>query len=227
MSKLQDRYSRYKQQFSNIRRYYEKPVVASSLAVVLTLFLVSFFLIFALRPTLIRITELRNEIAESEEILEKLEKKSEALAQASALWSRLVNKQKYLQASIPIAPEYRIFVKEMEILALQNEVVYVSGGFGDALVSSQVLFPYTLDKNMGPYDISFSTRLKGTYPNLVKFVEALSGVDRIASINNVSFSYEEGAGGEGEGDGISLAIGGAVHYFAQTGQLENVLGLDK
>lgn len=224
MSKIKANYASYKKKLSNIRKYYEKSSVASTLAVVLSLFLVSFFIIVALRPTLVKIAELRKTIEESEKTLAQLETKVQALNRASQVWNEATPYLGYLQTSIPIEPEYRSLYKEIEALALREGVVYKSGSLGSVILSSRLAFPYEPDINMDGLLISYSMNVEGEYIELVDFMRTFITLDRIMSVDSISFNETTDTENS---DFISLNISGKAHYFAKVDVVNQVMGVEK
>lgn len=223
MSTLKENYAKYRKNLMNIRQYYQKSSVSTTLTVVLSFLLVSFFIGVALRPTLVKIAELRSTIEEAEKILEQLETKVQALNRASQVWSQATPYLGYLQASVPIEPEYRPFLKEIEGIAIRENVSYKGGSIGEAVVGSRLAFPYERDINMEGLPLTYNVRIEGQYQDLIEFLRVLINLDRIVSIDSLTFS--EG-GSEEEPGIVSLNLSGQAHYFARAEIVNQMLGLE-
>ena len=89
-SNYKNSYARYQHYYRQIWKFYEKPTAKISTALLLTIFTIIFFAVFAIRPTLVTIAELIKTIDDQEEVLEQMKKKSSSLASAQ---------QEYLIAS--------------------------------------------------------------------------------------------------------------------------------
>lgn len=220
MNAISANYAKYKKRLGNLRQYYEKGSVASTLAVVLSLFLISFFIVVALRPTLVKIAELRNNIEEAEQTLTKLESKVQSLERASQIWNEINVFLPYLQNSIPIEPEYRSLYKEMEALAIREGVVFMGGSYGSTIVGSRIAFPYEENIDMEGLVISYNINIEGEYPDLIKYLKAIVNLDRVLSVNNIAFTNATGENGET----INLTVSGDAHYFARVDVVNSILG---
>lgn len=220
MSAIKANYAKYRKKLMNIRQYYQKSSVATTLTVVLSFLLVSFFIVVALRPTLVKIAQLRSTIEEAEKTLTALETKVQALNRASQIWNQATPYLTYLQSSIPIEPEYRTLFKEIEGVAIREEVNYLGGSIGDAVVGSRLAFPYEEDINMDGLTLAYSFRVEGEYAQLIEFLRVFVNLDRVMSVDSLSFS-------EGGGDDqtlVSLNVSGKAHYFARTDVVNEMLG---
>lgn len=213
----QENYARYKKYSTDLKRYYRMPAIQTSLSVVLSIFIISFFIFVALRPTFVTITGLKQTIAESQTTLKKLQTKSASLQRISATWDTILPLQKFVDNSIPAdGPRYQAFTKAVEILAVENNVNVASETLGDALTYSKIVDPYS-GMNRTVVSLPVSLRVTGEYPQVSAFLTALTSIDRLMSFESISFTKDvKLASGE---TGLSFLVSGKIHYLANESQL--------
>lgn len=212
-------YARFKKYYLNVKKYSDRLVVKESLTVALSVFLIAFFLVFALRPTLVKIAELRNKIEESEQTLENLERKSNSLARVSSLWEQASPYLNSLDASLPLQPYLERWVKEIEVLARRNEVNYNSANFDATLIRSDFVQPYKVDRSISGVGVPYSIKVSGEYNDLRQFLEEITAIDRVMSVESLGFVQDENQ----EEGSLSLTLQGEVYYFADEDLIKEVL----
>lgn len=214
--------TRYKKYSTDLRRYYQMPAVQTSLSVVLSIFIVAFFIIFALRPTLVTITGLNKTIAQSEDTLKKLTTKSAALQSISVSWEKIQPMEKYLNNSIPVdGVRYRQLATTLEIIAYESGVTLSSQSTGGALTFSTIIDPYIgPDRNV--VSTPFSLTVIGSYPAVNTFVTKLLAIDRLISIESLSY-VQDTKKSDSEAH-ISTTITGNVHYAANPQMINTFFG---
>lgn len=185
------RYSRYFRRLTDA--YTNVPVVRASVELLLTLFTISFFAIFALRPTINTISDLVSQIRSQEEIKTKLEQKITNLSKAQELWTREKTKVSLIEQAIGKTPEPDVYIKQVERLAISkglsinflkvDEVVLkgkIKNGEKD---NSQAGGKKT--KNSQAIDTTVS--LAGSYGSLFSFLEGLENLRRTIEATSISF----------------------------------------
>jgi hypothetical protein len=107
-------YLRYRSYFLNIVNVYkQRRDVKAFLELILTLVTISFFALFALKPTLLTIIELLREIEAKEETVEKMDTKIQNLQQAQTLYIQEAARIKLLETAIPDKPAPDLFVRQI------------------------------------------------------------------------------------------------------------------
>ncbi|MFH2019443.1 MAG: type 4a pilus biogenesis protein PilO [bacterium] len=218
---LKQRYGRYKQYSTNLAKYYRVPSIQISLSIVLSIFVCAFFVLVAIRPALIAITELKQNITESEKTLKQLQTKTAALQKASKLWEEIELKQTQIDASFPSdGPNYQTIAEAVEVLANESGVVISSESLGSALTYSSIIDPY-VGKERTMIEMPFSVRVKGGYLEITSFLEQILSMRRVLGVESISF--EKDIAKENLGLSLSLNISGQFHYLANEEQLKNIL----
>jgi len=179
---------------------YSQPTTKASLALILSLLTVSFFGIFAIKPTLKTIAKLKKEVDVQKEIKEKLTKKINDLQNAEINFSSIQKDLIYLNRGIPQQAEFLKFAKQINYLAYTNNLKIVQGSFGEfSLINNE------LQSQQNPID--FNIKLTGGYEEMEKFLSALEQIDRFTILDSVSISSKKGK------EGILLELEGQVFWY--------------
>jgi len=192
-------------------RYYTyiKPIVQSRKIqeygpLIFSLVMVSFFSIFALRPTLTTIASLQKAIESQNTLKTQVSEKIETLTLA---------KNNYL-AMDPITRESidSLIPNETALPELINEIRSLAEVYEASISGLQFETldldgkPKVLVKQPAPKEIPFTMNLKGEYITLLQFLNALNKIDRIISINSITVRGTED-------DGLTMSINARAHYF--------------
>lgn len=210
----------------DLRRYYRMPAVQTSLTLVLSLFVVSFFIAFALRPTIMSIATLKKNITESEKTLKTLETKVSNLQRASKELDQIKPFLPTLNKEIPNeGAEYSPIVMAVEGLAVQTGVQLESESLGPTLLFSRLLSPFVPNKSQNIIVLPFSVRVIGKYPNVYDFLSKLVALERIIMVDTVTISRE--ASSKNNDGLVALNISGNTFYLADEDLLKKATEVKK
>jgi hypothetical protein len=212
-------YIRYKSYFLNISRIYkEREDLKIFLEIILSLVAISFFGLFAIRPTFLTIAQLIKDIKNKEETIVKMDLKIGNLQTAQKVLEEEAGKISVLDSSIPTIPQPDIFVRQIEGLALENSVKIMGIAINGIVIKGNQT-PNTDQKSNevsplpdGANGMGFSLSTTGNYQNLVSFIEKcqLLRIPVKIDIWGINLSKTEG------GNILSLIITGRVPYLGQT-----------
>jgi hypothetical protein len=212
-------YIRYKSYFLNISRIYkEREDLKIFLEIILSLVAISFFGLFAIRPTFLTIAQLIKDIKNKEETIVKMDLKIGNLQTAQKVLEEEAGKISVLDSSIPTIPQPDIFVRQIEGLALENSVTIMGIAINGIVIKGNQT-PNTDQKSNevsplpdGANGMGFSLSTTGNYQNLVSFIEKcqLLRIPVKIDIWGINLSKTEG------GNILSLIITGRVPYLGQT-----------
>jgi len=170
---------------------------------------------------LTKIAELKKEIEDTEKVLKRLKQRSGALEKVAKIWNEISNDAQAVEMSIPLGPQYRYFVKEVEWIVAQRQVAYLNGTFDKALVVSRLLNPYKVGTNLEALPIDVSLRFEGKYTDLLMVLNDVNTLDRVMDIKSVNFT--QGSKTVDSKDGIVMTIVGSVYYFGDKNELNKIL----
>lgn len=186
-------YTRYSGFFLNvIDTYKSKPNVKSYLEIILSLVTTIVFSLFAIKPTVLTIVELNNEIKDKESVLEFLSQKVTNLQAASVLLQKESNRLILIEQAIPKTSNSEILINQIDKLALENSVRLTS------ISSSNIAVRGSLDGksaagdfeplpgDINEIDIAFS--VTGDYVNLFNFLKSVENLRRPIKIDSTIFN---------------------------------------
>jgi len=211
----------YKSSLVRYRRYLaaaeSDPVWKASLFVILSLLLLLFMILFAIRPTLITIAGLVSDIKEHQILSNRLSEKIDLVRDASDLLSQQRDNLPLLDEGLPTKPEWNEWVLMVEELAKANGIVLENVIAGPVTVEGkQVLTPaekqsttemVELPKGVTP--IPFNVIVKGDYEKLSQFASLIERSRRIALVTNITTARNK------DGD-IVTTITGVIGYMMET-----------
>lgn len=169
----------------NYRRYYpssltpflRSPKVKAYGMLILSLFALSIFGAFAIRPTLKTIVQLRRQITDSRLVEKKLEEKINTLYQVQPEYEMIKNDLPIISAALPSNPQFLPFLKNLNKFASESGV----------LISSLTFQPVSLSNKETSKISSFPFRLSlsGSFSNLTGFLTLLGKSERLITIENI------------------------------------------
>lgn len=171
--------------------FYLKPVAIVSFELLLSIGLVVFLGIFAIKPTLLTMSDLIKEIEDKKKLTEQLEKKIAALGSAQALYLSLEDRLSVLDEAIPSQPNLITSLKIIEKLATDNNVVIEN--MSVSTIPDEVITPTTTPK-LKRMPLPATISVTGDYLEIRAYVEALKKVRRSIVIDTVTFNIEENRG---------------------------------
>jgi len=207
----------------DLRRYYRIPSVRVSLGIVLSLFIIAFFLIFAIRPTFATIAKLYKEIEESQKTLTTLEAKVKSLIKANDLMTKITPLLEKIDAGIPTSEAgVQDLAASIEAMAAQAGVSVESVTVGESLLNSTIAKPYAADKKGEVIELPYTIRVSGTFHNCMQMLQNMFRIARIASIENVSIS-KEGTKKQVTTISTGMTITGQAYYVANKNLIEKAM----
>lgn len=216
VSNIREEYAKYKRYFRRIAdTYYRRPSVKASVELLLTLLTISFFAIFALRPTLNTIAELWANIASQKETSRALEEKLSNLGRAQLVFSQEEQRLALLNEALPNEPRPDQYLQQIEGLVATHGLSLESFNIDETLLLGKPEKPKGRKKdekeipNVENIPISFS--VSGDFSSLISFLEDTENLRRLIVIESLSF----GAGTGRRAGSLLLTIAGGVPYYQE------------
>lgn len=182
-------YFRYKDFFLNISLLYKRREdVRMFLEIMLSLATVTVFSLFALRPTVLTISQLIKDNKTKEDIVAKLDEKTLALTNAQNVYEQETDNISAIKYAVPDQANVDSLIRQMELLASQNSVKilnFISEGV--ILVGKTQTPPVdstlsSFPKNSG--SVAFSITVTGDYASLFTFQKGLENLRRPIRIDS-------------------------------------------
>jgi Tfp pilus assembly protein PilO len=188
-------YKKFKSLFKN-----EK--TGSYFTITFSLLTLSFFGLFAIRPTLMTAISLIKSVSELRELNLKYENKINSLIKAQSEYEKVRDDLYLIDLAIPKNPLFSKFVMNIEKIAQKSGVTVIQMQLEDSSISD--LPP--ADK---PIKMNFSLITSGDYASTISYIQNLINWNRIVTFNSLDFSKESSASGSGN---IKLTLRGNTYY---------------
>lgn len=208
-------------QFSRYSTYIE-PILKTPKSkaygmMILSLFAIAFFGIFAIRPTVLTIISLQSEIREDEKIDKQLGQKINSLTRAQDILDQNASKQYLLKEALPPTANVTALLSAIEKRAQDARVTIGNIQVRSITLSgeekrSQSTFSSTLaaqtnletqeqtppsgtapTHSTGLTEIKFLFTATGSYEALINFVNRLNTTRRIITVDGIHITAKEGA----------------------------------
>lgn len=173
-------YDRYYQQLKILG---QQPKIRISGLVTLTIFTVAFFLSMAILPTFKTIAGLKKEIKDQQEVEATLSKKMLGLQAAEVNYAKVINDLKLINQLLPEKEEFERLAWQIQWLANQKGVEINTGSFGEFNLAGQADSP-------DQAELAVDLTIKGSYQQIRAFLQGLTKIDRLITINEVSFNKQ-------------------------------------
>ncbi len=181
---------KYRRYFSNIRVYYEqRQDLKMFMEILLSLFTISMFAIFAIRPTLLTIGQLLTDIQNKEDTVAKLNIKIQNLKVAQETYDNSADILTMLDTAVPTSSSIDTAVRQLEGLTQKNNVTVNSISIaespikGDGKVAKSEKVTSTLPT--GSEGVTMSFNVIGNYSSLMSFLKDLQNMRRPMVIDQI------------------------------------------
>lgn len=195
--------SKYSRYFTYVKPFVRFPIVRTYGTTIFTILIMIVFIFFAIKPTIETILILQKKLENSNQVLEKLQKKAENLSLGKRNYDNLDPAIKdRIHAAIPDSVELRTVVQTLEGAAKLN----------NASISALQIQPQVLETRLGSNigtlsEVAFTFNVESAYENLTSILRDLSTSSRLISIDNISISKVS------EGQGVVMSISGKAWYL--------------
>lgn len=210
----------YKSSLVRYRRYLAAaeadPVWRASAFVILSLLLLLFMILFAIRPTVITIAELVSQIQIQTELSQKLATKIENVRDASEILSQQRDNLPLLDQAIPKKPIWQEWINSIEKLATASGLVIKSVDAGPINILGKPVVVATINNAVttaeapvvpkGVTPINFTIVAEGDYLQVKQFVENFEKLRRLTIVSDIQIAKNKlGV--------IETTIKGAIGYM--------------
>lgn len=180
--------------YINIKKIWDKPVTKQFSSTLATLFLIAFFLFFALKPTIETIFTLNKKIADAREVEKLLTQKINNINSAYNTYQEIQTDIPLLNEYLPLTPE----TSNIDRILLSN---------------SQTSEMHDLSYSLGKYEpiggngvIEMEYLAKSDFSHAFNFLENIYNARRLFSLNKISINKSQ------DSNMLDLSIAGNVYY---------------
>lgn len=174
-----------------LNQFYINPVAKASTELFLTVGLVLFLGTFAIRPTILTMSELIKEIETKKELDTALTKKIASLQTAQTQYMNIENEIVVLDEAIPEQPQIILGTKLIEKIAADSKVVIKNLTVSELPDDSDLSVSFAQKSKQL---VNISVNITGDYVAIREFTETLRNSRKSFVIESVVFSLEEDRG---------------------------------
>jgi len=172
---------------NTILDFYKSPVAQVSTELFLTIGAVIFFALFAIRPTLITMSDLVNELTEKRKLDLKMSQKIATLATLQGQFTPLQNQAVVLTQAFPDSPDLLYVLKLIERNASEHKLAIQNLQVNDLPNQTQVITTEQSTRISFPLSLT----LTGSFESIKNFIDALQNSRRVITVENISFNTQE------------------------------------
>jgi Tfp pilus assembly protein PilO len=183
--------SKQEQLRKTLLQFYHNPVAVVSMELLLSVGAVIFFAVFAIRPTLLTMSDLLKEIDDKKKLVEQLDRKIAALATIQTEYLQLQDRLVVLDEALPNTPQLIYSLKVIEKIAQEEGLILTAITVGE--------IPEEVDSSptaagIQRINVPVSIAVTGDYPTIRQFIETLQNNRRSFVIDTIVFSISEEKG---------------------------------
>ncbi len=161
---------------------FKEEKMQSYATLILTLFAISLFGMFAIAPTLTTIVSLRKTLADNVFLNEQLQTKISAMSKLQQAYSQLSPQLPLLYAAVPKTPESSKLTGKIRAVAVKSGVTLIQLRINSINVATAKKVPSALTP------IQLTIAVKGQPSDLKTFADSLSSIDRLITITALNYS---------------------------------------
>jgi Tfp pilus assembly protein PilO len=173
----------------------------SYIAVTLSLFSLSFFGIFAIRPTLITAVSLMKNVADLKRLDLEYEDKISSVIRAQSEYEKIRDKIPLIHAALPQYSAFPVLTKALEDYSLRSGISISQLQIEGAPISKR---PHT----GAVQQFAFNLIGFGDYSSVITFVQHLTNWKRIVTIDSIELSQA----GSTESGSLRMSLKGTTYY---------------
>ena len=187
--------------------------VRAYIGILLSLSAVSFFSVFALRPTLTTIGELVSQINNQRQVLETLNQKIKNLETAKTNLQKIKSDIAVLDQAIPTAADPQFAIRQVESLAKVEGVTPANITIGKTAILGTNSASDAQGKPSLAYPFSFTFQAEA--PQTLSFLNNLKTLRRVLEIDEVTINRKVQVGSSDliGGSTLQLIISGVLPYY--------------
>lgn len=208
----QTTFRRHGRFYKNVQRQMRRKEVLVSTNIILTFFTISFFAVFAIRPTALTISGLWREINDKKSVQTQLEEKISTLAEAQSALESLEEDLKLLENAVPSTVEFSRLVRTIEYLASNHTLLITSNRFTNIEIYTSTVQATASAAQINKH--SFSLGVQGSFTDLKSFINDLERLERLITITSISVELPKSQVRENAFD-LEISLKPDVYSFSE------------
>lgn len=193
--------TKQQQLLNTLNEFYQRPVAQASLELFLSVSAVLFFAIFAIRPTLLTMSDLIKEIEDKRALNTRLDQKVAALSSAQNELLTLEPRLVALEQALPDNPELLEALSYLEKIASEQRLIIENLSLTTLPEGTRTPLPAQARQS---YTLNFTIR--GDYIAIKNYLDQVLDVRRAFIIESVAFTTNDARGRTSLSANITLAV---------------------
>jgi Tfp pilus assembly protein PilO len=163
--------------------YKQRDDVKAYLELLLSLFAIGLFIIFAIKPTLVTIGDLFTKINVLQDTSDKLDTKIKNLGTAQTLFNNNKDTIKLLDTSVPVNPNLSGYIRQLEGISQKHNLTVISMSVGELdLIAAST--------SATPKAMATTISVSGSYTDLENFIKDVENLRQPAILSKVDFTNQ-------------------------------------
>ena len=173
-----------------LQQFYQKPIAKVSAELFGTLIVIIVLAFFAIRPTLLTMSQLLKDIDDRKKTSEDLSKKIATISTLSAEYPAVKNEVALLETIIPNTPDFDGFMRRLEKIAANNTLIIESIQATQLPKETTINDGINTGENTAPQMTSFviSINFKGEYAKVRNTLNDLVMMDRYVTLDSLTLN---------------------------------------
>lgn len=168
---IRSSYKTYVDKYYKARDEGERQKIIAYFYITISLFTLSFFGFFAIKPTIETIVNLDKQLKDNREVLKKIKQKQTDLAKLTQEYEAMSGEIALIENAIPDSSNIPYLSRQIETIALRNNVVLTTLDFGSLDSEEQK------SGELASFPISIS--VEGNETDVNRFIRELTSIDRL------------------------------------------------
>lgn len=199
--------------------YKRRPDLKAFMEILLSLGTIGVFAMFALRPTLLTISNLLTEIKSKEETIAQMDEKLGNLSIAQQILQQQKPVIDLLKDAVPTDSKLDAYIRQVEGLISRNSLQVFALSSGEiTLIGNKTIPPTATTQNQEISEADFpasaipievNLAVSGGYPSIAAFLNNLSNLRRPILFDSVNFATTQVENGQT----LVLTVGGRIPYI--------------
>ena len=177
----QSLYPRFRYYYRTLVPIFEKPQLIAYVLLSLSFFTMAFFGIFAIRPTLATIAQLRKRIEDQRVVNTRMEEKINQLRVADVAYQNIRPDLDAIFEALPNTPQAATLLGKLNRTLIENNIDIIILQFSQIPLRSPTA-------SASASSIGFSLTGKASYEDMLTFIDLLFRTDRVITIDSLDIS---------------------------------------
>ncbi|HSX49018.1 MAG TPA: type 4a pilus biogenesis protein PilO [Candidatus Saccharimonadales bacterium] len=191
------RQSQYQKYMLNIVALYQRRAdLKAYTEILLSIAAVIFFIIFAIKPTIVTIANLITKINAEQQTSDQMTTKINNLSIAQGLYNEQTNNINFLNQAVPNGPDVATYVRQIEGMIKKDGLTAITIGSGDVSI-------ITPTATSSAQKLVSTISVSGSYEQLTSFISDIETLRRPAIIGKLDFALTDISQGQ---KGLTLTI---------------------